>query len=57
MKKIGLLHAMKLCWDYKRMNIEKKDRIRRKRLKKIVSYAKQNSPYYKHILNAEGLRA
>lgn len=49
MNKIGIFKAMFLCWKYKNTNETKKARIRKKRFHKIVSYAKQNSPYYKEL--------
>jgi Coenzyme F390 synthetase len=49
MKKIGIFKAMFLCWKYKNMNETEKAGIRKERISKIVSYAKQNSPYYKEL--------
>lgn len=49
MKKIGIFKAMFLCWKYKNSNDTEKARIRKERFYKIVSYAKQSSPYYKEL--------
>ena len=49
MKKIGLFKAMKLCMDYKKLSIEQQREIQNKRLKEIVEYARENSPYYKKL--------
>ena len=49
MKEIGVFKAMFLCWKYKKANEIEKARIRKKRFHRIVSYAKQNSPYYKEL--------
>ncbi len=54
MQKIGILKAMFLCWKYKNMNETKKAGIREERFHKIVSYAKQNSPYYKELYKEIG---
>ncbi|HHV30295.1 MAG TPA: phenylacetate--CoA ligase family protein [Clostridium sp.] len=47
MKKTGIIKAMMLCWKYEKMSDAKKSSIRQERLHKLVSYAKQYSPYYK----------
>ncbi len=49
MKKIGMFKAMILCLKYKKMSGAQKEGIRRERLESIVSYVKQNSPYYKKL--------
>lgn len=49
MKKTGLLKAMLLCSNYKKMNDSERLRIRNERLHRIVNHAKQNSPYYKEL--------
>ncbi|MBO4818707.1 MAG: phenylacetate--CoA ligase family protein [Firmicutes bacterium] len=49
MKKIGILKAMKLCRDYDRMSAGKRDEVREQRLRDIVSYARENSPYYREL--------
>ncbi|WMM26128.1 AMP-binding protein [Tissierella sp. MB52-C2] len=54
MKKIGIFEAMILCRKYKKMNEAEKVKIQKKRLHKIVSYARQNSPYYKELYNNIG---
>lgn len=49
MKKISIFKAILLCSKYKNANETEKSRIRKERFYKIVSYAKQNSPYYKEL--------
>ena len=49
MKKTGILKAMKLCMDYKKMDAEKREKIRNERLKELVEYARKNSPYYREL--------
>ena len=49
MKKIGILKAMKLCRDYDRMSAGKRDEVREQRLRDIVAYARENSPYYREL--------
>ena len=46
MKKIGLLKAMMLCSQYKKISEAEKENIRDERLHKMVLWAKENSPYY-----------
>ena len=40
---------MKLCRDYDRMSAGKRDEVREQRLRDIVSYARENSPYYREL--------
>ena len=49
MKKIGIFKAMKLCKDYEKMSVTKQQEVRKERLKEIVEYARENSPYYKKL--------
>lgn len=49
MKKISIFKAMFLCWKYKNTEGSKRPGIRKERFDKIVSHAKQNSPYYKDL--------
>lgn len=49
MKKISIFKAMFLCWKYKNTKDSKRPGIRKERLDKVVSHAKQNSPYYKNL--------
>lgn len=49
MMKISIFKAMYLCWKYKNTEDSKRARIRKERFDKIVSHAKQNSPYYKDL--------
>ena len=49
MKKTGILKAMKLCRDYDRMSEGKRDEVREKRLRDLVAYVKEHSPYYKEL--------
>ena len=49
MKKTGILKAMKLCMDYKKMTEAQRLEIQKKRLADIVSHARKNSPYYREL--------
>ena len=49
MNRTGLFKAMKLCRDYGRMNSSQRREIQQKRLQELVSYARENSPYYKEL--------
>lgn len=44
--KIGLLKGMRLCAQYSRMDGVKRAALQEQRLKDIVDYAQQNSPFY-----------
>ncbi len=44
--KIGMLEAMWLCYRYSKKNEAEKDELRTSRLKRMVEWAKENSPYY-----------
>ena len=47
MKPIRLMKAIWLCYRDKKMSDSEKTRIRAERLNRLVTYAKQNSPYYR----------
>ena len=47
MKQIGLLKALIKTLKYKKLTRLERDNIRNKRLKELVEYAKNNSPYFK----------
>lgn len=49
MKNTGIFKAMKLCIDYEKMSEDKKQEIRNQRLREIINYAKENSPYFKQL--------
>lgn len=49
MKSTGIFKAMKLCMDYDKMSQEKKQEVRRQRLKEIVNHAREHSPYYSKL--------
>lgn len=49
MKHIGLLEAIWLCRKYERMNTEERGALRIQRLKELVRYAKENSPFLKQL--------
>ena len=49
MKHIGLLEAIWLCRKYERMNTEERGALRIQRLKELVRYAKENSPFFKQL--------
>lgn len=40
---------MKLCYDYDKMSPGKQREIREKRLRELVAYARENSPYYRNL--------
>lgn len=47
MKKIGLIKAMRLCAKYPKLSDRRRQALRQKRLAELISYARQNSPYYR----------
>jgi len=47
MKQIGLLKSLIKTLKYKKLTRLERDNIRNKRLKELVEYAKNNSPYFK----------
>jgi len=49
MKKIGLLKAVRLCSQYKKMSEGEKEKVKVVRLANMVRYAKMNSPYYQKL--------
>ena len=49
MKKIGILKAMKLCRDYEKLSPEARQALRDRRLRELVDYARENSPYYREL--------
>lgn len=49
MKKTGIIKAIKLCRDYDKMNSSQRQAVQQQRLAELVSYAKENSPYYKNL--------
>lgn len=46
MKKIGLIKGMRLCSQFSKLSQDERAQITGRRLKEMVAYAKQNSPYY-----------
>ena len=46
MKKISMAAAIHSCLKYKKLNREERERLQQERLKKMVCFAQQNSPYY-----------
>lgn len=46
MKSIGLMKAMLLCRQYQKASPERRAEIHNQRLRELVSYSRQNSPYY-----------
>ena len=40
---------MKLCRDYEKLSDAERTKLRQKRLREIVEYARQNSPYYQKL--------
>ena len=49
MKKTGMLKAMKLCLDYRKMDADEREKLRTERLQELVAYAREHSPYYKKL--------
>ncbi|MCR4894389.1 MAG: phenylacetate--CoA ligase family protein, partial [Eubacteriales bacterium] len=49
MKKTGILRAMKLCRDYDRMDEGERKKLREERFRELVSYARENSPFYREL--------
>ncbi len=49
MKKTGILKAMKLCLDYQKMTDGEREQLRMARLRELVAYARENSPYYQKL--------
>ena len=46
MKKIGIFKAMKLCSDFDKMDLAKREAVRKARLEELVNHARENSPCY-----------
>lgn len=49
MKQIGLFHAMYLTKKADKLSKEQREKLQRKRLRELISYAKTNSPYYAEL--------
>ncbi len=49
MKNIGMMKAIKLCREYKKLDVQHRDALRKQRLAEIVSWAKDTSPYYARL--------
>lgn len=49
MKKLGMLRAMALCARYRKMEPAQRDALRAERLKALIAYARENSPYYARL--------
>jgi phenylacetate-coenzyme A ligase PaaK-like adenylate-forming protein len=47
--KIGMLHAMAQCVQYKKASAPERDALREKRLRTMVAWARENSPYYTEL--------
>lgn len=47
--KIGMLKAMGLCIQYPKMRHEKRTALQDKRLREMVEWARENSPYYAEL--------
>lgn len=43
---IGMFHAMNVCLKYKKLNASEKNKCKDLKLRQMVSWAKENSPYY-----------
>lgn len=49
MKTIGLMKAMQLCAQYKKAPLEQRAAIQDQRLRELVAYAREHSPYYAQL--------
>ena len=49
MRGIGIFKAMALVLSYQKKDESDRESIRKKRLRNIVNYARENSPYYKEL--------
>lgn len=56
MKRISLLRAILLCRKYQRLSESERERIRQGRLRELVQYAREKSPYYREHLRDVGER-
>lgn len=54
MKKIGLIKALALTGKADKMNPSERKALQQKRLRELVSYAKENSPYFSKLYNNIG---
>ncbi len=52
--KIGMLKAIVLCTRYKKMSEEEQATIRDTRLRQMVGWARENSPYYAQLYKSVG---
>lgn len=49
MRRVGIIKAMLLCWQYERSGAERRDAIRATRLRELVDHARKHSPYYQEL--------
>lgn len=49
MEKIGLIKALWLCRNYQKRNAAQRQELQQQRFRKLVDYAKSNSPYYANL--------
>lgn len=49
MKTIGMFKAMQLCRQYGKASAEERTAIQNRRLRELVSYAREHSPYYARL--------
>ena len=49
MKPIGLMKAMQLCTQYKKLSPQRRAAIQAQRLRELVAYAREHSPYYARL--------
>ncbi len=47
--KIGFIKAIRLAASYGRLPLKEREKLREERLKELVTYAKNNSPYFKRL--------
>ncbi len=49
MKDVGMFRGMWLCLQYRRMAESQRTRVREERSRRIVSFAREHSPYYRNL--------
>ncbi len=49
MVKTGILHAMKACRDYEKMDPRQRQELRDRRLAELIAYTRKNSPFFQEL--------
>ena len=49
MRKVGIFQAMKMCKDYEKLNTDERKKLQAERLKEMVMWAKEKSPFYAQL--------